>query len=260
MKKDAYYFSHDSNAQDDPKCMLLIDQLGMEGYGIFWALIEKLRSEKDYKLPITITASFARRWCTSKEKIDTVVRNFNLFTVDENNFFSERLIRSMFEKSNHGKIAANKRWNNNQLMHEHHRALLVDARGMPDDAIKVKESKVKESKVNKNKIKEKKIKKDVYEIFECFRKLYPGTKRGLETEFCNFQKKHGDWENIIPALLPALESQIAIKKQSASLGGFVPQWKNLQTYINQRCWEEEVIVIVGKNNNEEFVGENEIPF
>ena len=33
MKKDAYYFSHDSNAQDDPKCMLLIDQLGMEGYG-----------------------------------------------------------------------------------------------------------------------------------------------------------------------------------------------------------------------------------
>ena len=34
-KKDAYYFSHDANAQDDPKCMLLIDQMGLEGYGIF---------------------------------------------------------------------------------------------------------------------------------------------------------------------------------------------------------------------------------
>ena len=42
MSKDAYYFSHDSNAKDDPKCMVLIDQLGLEGYGIFWVLIETL--------------------------------------------------------------------------------------------------------------------------------------------------------------------------------------------------------------------------
>jgi len=42
MAKDAYYFSHDSNSQDDPKCMILIDQLGMEGYGIFWACVEKM--------------------------------------------------------------------------------------------------------------------------------------------------------------------------------------------------------------------------
>ena len=40
MSKDAYYFTHDSNAKDDPKCALLIDQLGMEGYGIYWMLIE----------------------------------------------------------------------------------------------------------------------------------------------------------------------------------------------------------------------------
>ena len=35
-KKDAYYFSHYSNAKDDFKCMLLIEELGLEGYGIFW--------------------------------------------------------------------------------------------------------------------------------------------------------------------------------------------------------------------------------
>ena len=61
MKKDAYYFSHDANAQDDPKCMVLIDQLGMEGYGIFWALIEKLRNESNYKLPLAIVGSLATR-------------------------------------------------------------------------------------------------------------------------------------------------------------------------------------------------------
>ena len=73
-KKDAYYFSHDSNAQDDPKCMILIDQLGMEGYGIFWALIERLRNEKDYTLPINLANAFAKRWQTSKEKVEAVIK------------------------------------------------------------------------------------------------------------------------------------------------------------------------------------------
>ncbi len=29
MNKDCYYFAHDSNAKDDPKCVLMIEQLGM---------------------------------------------------------------------------------------------------------------------------------------------------------------------------------------------------------------------------------------
>ena len=51
------YFPHDSNAKDDPKCMVLIDQLGMEGYGIYWVLIE-LRDTTDASLatPETIIA------------------------------------------------------------------------------------------------------------------------------------------------------------------------------------------------------------
>ena len=48
MSKDAYYFTHDSNAKYDPKCALLIDQLGMEGYGIYWMLIEVLRDQPDH--------------------------------------------------------------------------------------------------------------------------------------------------------------------------------------------------------------------
>ena len=82
MKKDAYYFSHDANAQDDPKMMVLIDQLGMEGYGIFWALIEKLRGEAQYRLAMNVTSSFARRWGTSKEKVDTVILKYGLFAFE----------------------------------------------------------------------------------------------------------------------------------------------------------------------------------
>ncbi len=74
-------------------------------------------------------------------------------------------------------------------------------------------------------------------IFENFRKGYPGTKRGLETEFRNFQK-HKDWHLSLPLLLPALLSQIKWRTTQPE-GNFIPNWKNLQTWINNRSWEEE---------------------
>lgn len=147
-KKDAYYFSHDANAQDDPKCMVLIDQLGMEGYGIFWALVEKLRDEKEYKLPLITIEPFAKRWGTSKEKINAVIKNYSLFVIENDTFFySERLKNSMEIKSIKATENANKRWgkqlqeNNNTTAMRPHTDSITTA--MQNDAIKVKESKVK---------------------------------------------------------------------------------------------------------------------
>lgn len=151
-KKDAYYFSHDANAQDDPKCMVLIDQLGMEGYGIFWALIEKLRAEKDYKLPLITIEPFAKRWGTSKEKINAVIKNYNLFIIENETFFySERLKNSMELKSSSASINAKKRWG--KQLQENNDATVMrphtdsNSSAIQNDAIKVKESKVKKKKI-----------------------------------------------------------------------------------------------------------------
>ena len=76
-------------------------------------------------------------------------------------------------------------------------------------------------------------------VFDTFRKAYKGTKRGLNTEFTNFKKKHKDWREVLPLLLPAYKHQQELREQGKATGCFVPQEKNLQTYINQRCWEEE---------------------
>lgn len=76
-------------------------------------------------------------------------------------------------------------------------------------------------------------------MFDTFRKAYKGTKRGLNTEFTNFKKKHKDWREVLPLLLPAYKHQQELREQGKATGCFVPQEKNLQTYINQRCWEEE---------------------
>ncbi len=83
--------------------------------------------------------------------------------------------------------------------------------------------------------KAKNVNKYISQFDEC-RKIFPGTKRGVETEFDNF-RKHSDWEMVLPLLLPAVKEQVA-KRAAAPNGAFVPLWKNFKTWINQRCWEE----------------------
>ena len=148
--KDAYYFAHDSNAKDDPKCMLLIDQLGLEGYGIFWVLVEILRDQPKYTYPIDLVPILARRYNTSKEKMLAVVNNYNLFNTNENKFFfSESLINRMsvleqkrLKRSIAGKKGNLARWGDKKAI----------ATGSQCDSkaslSKVKESKVKESKID----------------------------------------------------------------------------------------------------------------
>lgn len=78
------------------------------------------------------------------------------------------------------------------------------------------------------------------EKFDDARKQWPGSKRGLETEWGNFTKKIHDWKEIIPLLFPAVEKAIRFRKECERVkANFIPAYKNFQTWINQRCWEEE---------------------
>ena len=95
MKKDAYYFPHDSNATEDPKMMLLIDELGMEGYGIFWMLLESLRNQKDYKYPVKFLKSLCRMKNADKETVLKVINDYELFVMEEDFFFSDSFLKRM---------------------------------------------------------------------------------------------------------------------------------------------------------------------
>jgi len=76
------------------------------------------------------------------------------------------------------------------------------------------------------------------EIFEEFRKIYPGKKRGLDTEFENFIKKHKDWRQVVPLLKHAAEIEISEREDAERRKTFYPVPANLQTWINQRRWEQ----------------------
>jgi hypothetical protein len=85
--------------------------------------------------------------------------------------------------------------------------------------------------------------------FDKFRKEYPGTKRGNDTEFANFKKRHKDWKLVVPLLLSSLNTQKKERDFRRGAGQFVPEWKNLQTWINQRCWEESIAKVENKEKS-----------
>lgn len=141
MKKEAYYFSHDSNAKDDPKILQLRMELGWEGYGLFWALIELLRNESDYRMR-THYKSIAFALQTQEDTIKKLINDFDLFVIDEQCFWSESLLKRMElkeERSEKARESAKKRWNQNNDAN----AMRTHSEGNAD-AMQLKERKAKE--------------------------------------------------------------------------------------------------------------------
>jgi len=155
MPKDCYYFSHDSNAKDDPKCILLIEQLGPEGYGIFWILIETLRDQPDHKYPLNLIPAIARRFNTTTEKVSVVVKNYKLFIIENEEFFHSESLNSRMllvdqkrEKTRFaGIISGQKR----KLLNDSSTDAEQTFNGCSTDDEQLKESKLKESKLKEKK-------------------------------------------------------------------------------------------------------------
>jgi len=114
MKSNTYYFSHDYNAANDTKILFLRHQLGMEGYGIYWYLIEQLANAGG-KLPLELIPVLAMQMHCTDVKVNGVLMNFDLFTIESGEFWSHRLqdhLELRLKLSESGKTGANNRWAN----------------------------------------------------------------------------------------------------------------------------------------------------
>jgi len=114
MKNSTYYFSHDYNAANDTKILFLRHQLGMEGYGIYWYLIEQLANAGG-KLPLELIPVLAMQMHCTDVKVNGVLMNFDLFTIESGEFWSHRLqehLELRLKLSQSGKAGANNRWKN----------------------------------------------------------------------------------------------------------------------------------------------------
>jgi len=91
--------------------------------------------------------------------------------------------------------------------------------------------------------------KNLKESFDKFRKVYPGTKRGLNVEYENLKlvcKKHKlKISEVIPLLKPAIENKIKANEiiKDNKPKAFIAEYKYLKTWLNDRCWTEETPII-----------------
>jgi len=93
LEKDAYYFPHFYNARHDRKIKRVRKELGVEGYGIYFMLLEVLRDQSEFKYPLEDIDLLADEFGTSEQKVRTVIANYQLFEVDDDdNFFSSKFI------------------------------------------------------------------------------------------------------------------------------------------------------------------------
>ncbi len=151
------------------------------------------------------------------------------------NFLDEQydlLSKKRKKRQEAGKIGGEKKSSNAKAM------LKQNSSYKDKDKEKDKEYK---TKAKKNKPKTEAEEKELLE-FDKARKKYIGTKAGNETEFGNFKKKHNDYEQVLPLLLAAIEKEIKYKAYLTANTLFCPPWKNFQTWINKRCWENEFTV------------------
>tara|TARA_Y100000310_G_scaffold243654_1_gene248190 strand:- start:443 stop:1309 length:867 start_codon:yes stop_codon:yes gene_type:complete len=158
--KDAYYFSHDSNARNDQRLMKLRMKYGPEGYGIYFMIIEILRDTENYTLHMNDISSICFDIRADEEKVLDIIKNFRLFEFDGEYFQSRSLSRRMEKLDNikekrreSGKLGGKAKANNYQTPSKS----LASAK-------QVKKSKEDKSKEDKIKEKYDGFKKQVFEF------------------------------------------------------------------------------------------------
>jgi len=207
MQKEAFYFPHFCNARHDRKIRRLRKDLGVEGYGIYFMLLETLREQQDFMYPLQDLDLLAEEFGVTEAKIKVTVCNYELFEIDEEEkFFSPKMLiylEPYFRMKEQRKLAGK---------------ASADKRNLNDRSTTVQQSKVNESKVNESKINEIKEKKAFSEMLIPFQNY-------LGSEYQNFysywteknSKGKERWE---------LEKFFDISRR-------VTTWKNNQLKFNQ---------------------------
>ena len=89
------YFPHDVCMRNHPGVFELIEAENSSGYGVFWAILEYLRTQEGYVGDIRAINGIARHVKARLDKATRVLNNYGLFVIEGNSFYSPFLNEAM---------------------------------------------------------------------------------------------------------------------------------------------------------------------
>ena len=168
MKKDQY-IPHDVCMRSNTEVFNMVEAEGAAGYGLYWGILEYLRSQNNYQGDIRALKGIARQLKCRLDKAIRVLENYGLFVIENSTFYSTDLIEKMqpLERKRAQKQAVKQRENvspNEQTLSEKFISLSKNDKTLSKSScntLKIKDtsslSKVKESKGKKKETSDKEI-------------------------------------------------------------------------------------------------------
>ncbi len=191
------YFSHDIFTRESLQIKKLMKKMGLQGYGIFWVIVEFLHRYEN-KLDIDSIELIADDIGVEKEKIESVIYDFKLFTIKKNVISSKRVAQNLKlqkEKSKKAQMAAFSRW----------RAKEQDANALQSDCETNAINKKNKKKEN-NKTKE--IENSNEKFFGVMKNVFLSSSNfKILSELCEDNE-------LFQTIIDELSENIALKKES----------------------------------------------
>lgn len=85
------YLLHDANAGSNLKIMIMIQEEGMKGYGIYWTILEFLRVQEGYKASLKVIPILAQKARVTTTTMRRIIYDYALFEVNDTSFSSPGL-------------------------------------------------------------------------------------------------------------------------------------------------------------------------
>ena len=252
--KDAYYFSHDSNARNDQRLMKLRMKYGPEGYGIYFMIIEILRDTEDYKLHISDVKSICFDIRDDEEKVLDVLKNYSLFEFEGDYFYSKSLTRRMDKldrikekRRESGKMGAIATAKVRQVLESETASDVASAE-------QVKHSKAKQSKVENSKEKKsKQVKEPISLSFDLFWNLYDYKQSRPDCEaIWNAEKKNKRGLLLDNDIRQKIIDHLPAYVENTHKGNGFPPRVYPKTYLNNNGWEDEVVITEVAESQEDW--------
>lgn len=228
------FIKHDVNSMKDSKILSLRKSFGMEGYGVFWSLLEILFNENgelcETKIP------FIAWELRVEESLIKSILDSELFIKNENLYYNNRInetLNTVESKSVNGTKAIKKRWDN-------HRAKNTSGNTESNTSSNTDCITSSNTDCNTDKIREDKIREDKSRVeknnkpiggFEKLLRVFPPTKVYSEHECLAI------WDSFTQE-----EKQKVIKHSSVYIRELTKKnetqfIKNLKSYLESRIWE-----------------------